>query len=153
MKPIAEEIAALQMLNVAELIERYAVAFGRLPRVKHREWMWRRIAWKLQEQRLGGLTVTAKRRLDELISELDLPLKSERVVRGQVARPAGKAPALGTSVARIWKNQEIRATAVEGGWEHAGVVHKSLSGLVKAVTGAHWNGRRFFGLTKHRVGP
>jgi hypothetical protein len=153
MKTVAEEINELRALGVPELVERYAAAFGRRPRVMHREWLWRRIAWKIQEQRFGGLTVTAKRHLDELIAGLDLPLKSERVVRGQVARPATKDPVLGTSVVRIWKNQEIRATSVEGGWEHAGVVHKSLSAVAKAVTGAHWNGRAFFGLTTRKVAP
>ena len=47
--------------------------------------------------------------------------------------------------------QEIHATAVEGGWEHEGVVYRSLSAVAKAVTGSHWNGRLFWGLTKRKA--
>jgi hypothetical protein len=36
---------------------------------------------------------------------------------------------------------------VEDGFEYDGKVHKSLSAVAKAITGAHWNGRLFFGLT------
>jgi hypothetical protein len=139
-KPIADEIAELRALAVPELVERYKAVFGKPPRVKHREWLWRRVAWKIQEQRFGGLSVVAKRRLEELISELDIPLAA--------ARP--RSPTVGTSVARVWKDREIRATSVENGWEHEGVVYRSLSAVAKHVTGSHWNGRAFFGLTKRR---
>ncbi len=33
-------------------------------------------------------------------------------------------------------------------WE--GRTHRSLSAVAQAITGAKWNGRRFFGLAKER---
>ena len=147
-KSITQEIAELRAMGVPELAERYETVFGRPPRVKHRDWLWRRIAWKIQEQRFGGLSEVAKRRLDELIAELDLPLSKERAVRGRLARPGD--PPLGTTLTRVWKGREVRTTAVESGWEHDGVVHRSLSAVAKAVTGSHWNGRLFFGLKSRR---
>ena len=144
MRSVAEEIALLRTLAVPELVVRYQAVFGKPPRVKHREWLWRRIAWKIQEQRFGGLSVVAKRRLDELISELDIPLAGVR----RAKRPS---PTLGTSVSRVWKNREIRATSVEGGWECDGIVHRSLTAAAEHVTGSHWNGRAFFGLAKRRA--
>jgi len=39
---------------------------------------------------------------------------------------------------------------LDGGFEYGGVVYKSLSAVAKAVTGAHWNGRLFFGLIRRR---
>jgi hypothetical protein len=144
MKPVSEEIAVLRTLAVPELVTRYLAVFGKPPRVKHREWLWRRIAWKIQEQRFGGLSVVAKRRLDELICELEIPLAGVR----RAKRPS---PSLGTTVARVWKNREIRATSVEGGWEHEGVVYGSLTAIAEHVTGSHWNGRAFFGLAKRRA--
>lgn len=149
MKSIANEIAELRGLEVPELVDRYRAAFGTEPRVRHREWLWKRIAWKIQEQRFGGLSGTAKRRLDELIADLDLPLgESQRTVSGALnGRRRPSDPPLGTTFARTWRGREIRATAVDGGWECEGVVHRSLSAVAKAVTGSHWNGRLFFGLT------
>ncbi len=146
MKSIPQEIAALHAMAVPELVERYEAVFGKPPRVKHREHMWRRIAWKVQEQRFGGISEVAKRRLDELIAELDLPLSKERTVRGRLTR-AGD-PVLGTTLSRAWKGHEVHATAVEGGWEHEGVVYRSLSAVAKAITGSHWSGPLFWGLSK-----
>ena len=146
-KTIAREIQELRGMAVPDLVDRYEAVFGKPPRVKHRDWMWRRIAWKVQEQRFGGLSTTAKRRLDELIAELDLPLKG--TVRGKVGRPARPGnPLLGTTLTRVWKGTEIRTTSVEGGWDYEDVVYRSLSAVAKAVTGSHWNGRLFFGLTR-----
>jgi hypothetical protein len=145
-KPISEEIAELRAMRVPELVERYVVVFGKAPRCKQPTWLWRRIAWKIQEQRFGGLSETAKVRLEELIAEIDLPLGREQ--RGVLPSKKKKGQALGTTVSRVWKGREVRATAVEGGWEHDGVVYRSLSAVAKAVTGSHWNGRLFFGLTR-----
>ena len=64
MKSIPEEIAELRAMKVAELVERYEAVFGTPPRVKHRDWLWRRVAWKIQEQKYGGLSIVARRRLD-----------------------------------------------------------------------------------------
>jgi hypothetical protein len=69
-----EEIEALRRAPVPELVARYQEVWGKPPRVKHREWLWKKIAWKIQEQRFGGLSGVAKRRLEELIAESDLPL-------------------------------------------------------------------------------
>ena len=33
------------------------------------------------------------------------------------------------------------------GFEYDGEVYRSLSAVAKAVTGSHWNGHLFFGLT------
>ena len=151
-KPIAEEIQELRVLPVPELVERYELVFGKPPRVKHRDWLWRRVAWKVQEQRFGGLSTVARRRLDELIDQLDVPLHGERTVRVRLGAPRrGGEPPVGTRVSRMWRGQEVVAVAVEGGWEHEGVVYRSLSGIAKAVTGAHWNGRLFFGLTTRKA--
>jgi len=147
-KPIAEEISELRAMNVAELVERYVAVFGRLPRCKQPVWLFRRIAWKIQEQRLGGLSETAKARLEELIAEIDLPLDG---ARKQIKQARRGGTTLGTTVSRAWKGLEIRATAVEDGWEHEGVVYRSLSAVAKRVTGAHWNGKLFFGLTSRRA--
>ncbi len=149
MKPIAEEIEELRTMSVAELAPRYEEVFGRPPRVKHREWLWKRIAWKVQEQRFGGLSDVAKRRIDELIAEMDLPLGDDRrTVAGALRRPERPdGPAVGTTLVRRWHGHDVHVRVVEGGYEHEGVIHKSLSATARAITGSHWNGRLFFGLT------
>ena len=149
---MAKEIMALRELEVPELVTRYEEVFDKSPRIKRREWLWRRIGWKIQENRFGGLSVVAKRRLEELISEIDLPLEeSQRTVSlgFRKSRKPGE-PAIGTTLLREWHGQQIQVQVVDQGYEFERVVFRSLSAVAKAVTGSHWNGRLFFGLTKRK---
>jgi hypothetical protein len=41
----------------------------------------------------------------------------------------------------------FRSTVVDGGYLWNGEVWKSLSAIAEEITGAHWSGPRFFGLT------
>ena len=146
---ITEEIAALRELDVSALVARYEQEFGKRPRVKQKTFLWKRIAWKVQERQLGGLSDLAKRRLEELIAEIKLPVEDQhRTITGKLtgATPPA-APSAGTTLTRVWRGREVRATVVDGGFECGGVLYTSLSAVAKAVTGAHWNGRLFFGLT------
>ena len=149
-RPIAEEIAELRGLPVAELVVRYEAVYGKPPRVKHREWLWRRIAWKIQEQRFGGLSGAARKKLDELITEIDIPLVAGRREPEKRPNRINGEPQVGTTLVRVWRGREILATRIDEGWECDGVVHRSLTAVAKAVTGTHWNGKLFFGLTKRK---
>lgn len=151
-RPVPEIIAELRAMPVAGLVERYQALHGRPPRVKQREWLWRRCAYRVQEQRYGGLGTTARKRLDELIAELDVPLGRGRVALGKVTGKADGEPPVGASVSRVWKGREVVATRVEGGWECQGVLYRSLTGAARGVTGSHWNGRLFFGLSQRGGG-
>jgi hypothetical protein len=148
-----DEINELRAMEVPALVERYREVHGKEPRVRHKAFLWKRIAWRIQEQKFGGLSEAAKRRLEELIAEIDLPLGDRaRTVTG-VLRPkrAPKGPAVGTTIAREWRGQQITVRVVEGGFEWNGVAYRSLSAVAKAITGTHWNGRLFFGLAGRRV--
>ena len=149
-RPIAEEIAELRGLAVADLVVRYEAVFDKPPRSKHREHLWRRIAWKIQEQRFGGLSGAAKRKLNALIAEIDIPLIAEGAQSKRPVHRVNGEPQVGTVLVRLWHGQEIHATRTEEGWEHDGVVHGSLTAVAKAATGSHRSGRAFFGLTKRR---
>jgi hypothetical protein len=148
---ITEEISELRAMDVAALVERYTAVFGKPPRVKHKDWLWRRIAWKIQEQRFGGLSEVAKRRLDELIAEIDLPLGKGRTVRGKIEPPAKPGnPQIGTTLTRTWRGKDLHVAIIEGGFAYEGVVYRSLSAVANAITGSHMSGRAFFGLAERK---
>ena len=149
-RPITEEIAELRGLPVADLVVRYEAVYGKPPRVKHREHLWRRVAWKIQEQRFGGLSGTAKRKLDELIAEIDIPLVATGAEPKNPVHRVNGEPQIGTTLVRVWRDREIHATRTDEGWEHAGVVYGSLTAVANAATGSHRSGRAFFGLTKRK---
>ncbi len=59
-------------------------------------------------------------------------------------------PLVGTVLTRNWRGQQIRVTVLETGYEFNDVVYRSLSAIAREITGAHWNGRLFFGLVSRR---
>lgn len=47
---------------------------------------------------------------------------------------------------REWQGEEQVVTVLTDGFEWQGRRFKSLSAAVRAITGSHWNGWKFFGL-------
>lgn len=41
---------------------------------------------------------------------------------------------------------------LDGSYEYRGSRDRSLSEIARLITGAHWSGPRFFGLTSQRLG-
>ena len=145
---IPQVIAELRSMPVADLVQRYEAVYGKPPRVKHREWLWRRIAWKVQEQRFGGLSQVARRRIDEIVETLDLPFGKAATVRGSLPTKRASDPVAGTTVSRVWRGREVCATRTESGWTCDGIEYRSLSAVAKAVSGSHVSGPAWFGLAR-----
>ena len=90
MEQLKDDLDALRELDQAALVDRYRKAFGKEPRCKNREHLWKRIAWKMEEQRSGGLSGVAKRKLEELIAEIYLPTtEKQRSVTGSLKSKEG----------------------------------------------------------------
>jgi hypothetical protein len=54
----------------------------------------------------------------------------------------------GTRLVREWQGRQVDVLVTEDGfvWEERS--YTSLSGIARAVTGAHWSGPRFFGIVR-----
>lgn len=148
MTPLDAELAELRALAPSALAARFRSEFGREPRSKQRAWLLRRLAFRAQERRLGGLSAVARRRLEALIAEIELPLdQHDRVVAQHLAQARRRGdPLPGTTLTRVWRNRTLVVRVLDSGFDLDGTVHKSLSAVAKVVTGTHWNGRLFFGL-------
>ena len=169
---LAREIARLRRLTVAELVPIYQDLHGAPPRSKNHSFLWRRCAWKVQERALGGLSETAKRRLDELVAEIEVPDRcasrtvtarlESRPTRSEAGRQSAKRvpdpsadgstrrrrrpdlPPPGTTIVREWRGRDLRLTFLEEGVEVEGTIHPSLTAAARAITGSKWNGRLFW---------
>lgn len=152
-------LAVLEVLSLPDLRTRYREVCGQTSRSNNRQWLVRRIAWRLQAQAEGDLTERARRRAGELAQDDDLRARppaeptlpighgEPRVVGGRMRRLADdRVPIPGTVLSREYGGVEHRVTVVESGFEHEGKVYRSLSAVAKAITGGHWNGFYFFGL-------
>ena len=164
---IAKEIAALARMTVGELQERYVEVCGEPTRSRHKQYLIRRIAWRLQAIAEGGLSERALRRAEELANIADVrvtppaantsrraasaPSTADCDSRRTAAAPyAGdrdsRLPPPGTAITRRYKGRTISVTVLPDGFEYDGERYKSLSALAKAITGSHVNGFRFFKL-------
>ena len=54
----------------------------------------------------------------------------------------------GTTLVRQWRGHAHTVLVREDGFEYEGRHYGSLTVIAKRITGAHWSGPRFFGLTK-----
>ena len=52
----------------------------------------------------------------------------------------------GAVLVRVWKDQSHRVMVLEDGFAYGGKTYASLSEIARLITGARWNGPRFFGL-------
>ena len=145
------------MKTVGELREEYQRVFGEEARSRNRVWLWRRIAWRIQELEYGGLSERAKARLEELMPDAELALRTPpgRVSAG--ARAASgpvrdkRVPRPGTVLLRAYKGQRLVVAVTKDGFEYDGRPFRSLSAVAREITGTHWNGLMFFGLTKKKA--
>ena len=97
------------------------------------------IAWKLQEKAIGGLKKAVATELRDLAEAL--------ATTGDIRR--AKPPRLkpGARLLREWGGVTHEVAVIDGGFLWNGAVRKSLSAIAEEITGAHWSGPRFFGLT------
>jgi hypothetical protein len=99
------------------------------------------IAYAIQERRHGGLTKAVAKELDRLLAHA-----LGDAVSGTPPRPTSPLPRAGTVLVREWQGTTHHVTIVDDGFLWNGQTHRSLSGIARAITGAKWNGPRFFGM-------
>jgi hypothetical protein len=61
---IVAQIAALKTLTVGQLREVYAEKFGQPSTSRNKPWLFKRIAWRIQELAEGGLSERAKKKAE-----------------------------------------------------------------------------------------
>lgn len=147
----ATALAALPGLGTVELRAEWCRLFRQTPPLLSRDLLVRALAHRTQELAHGGLTRTTQRRLRAL-AEAGTDADSPGVGTSCTAAPASKPVTLspGARLVREWGGRTHVVTVTPDGFEHAGQRYRSLSQIAEAITGAHWSGPRFFGLTGTR---
>ena len=145
-KPVLARLAALKRMSVKELKAEWEALFAAPAPNNSRGYLEMRLAWRIQELSLGGLSRETRKMLDLLADEVDG--KSDR--RAIIADP--RNPVIGTRLVREWDGIEHTVTVMKDGFDWQGRKFKSLSAVAKAITGTQWNGYRFFGLADARRG-
>jgi len=155
---LAEEIQALKTLTTRELQERFAALHGFESRSNNRDYIWKRIAWKSQELREGGLNDEDRARATALAQESELRARPPRgAIEAAVAAVAvhpldARLPVPGSVLRKEHGGEVHEVTVLRDGFEYRGASFKSLSRVAREITGAAWNGFLWFGLTQRSRG-
>ena len=138
---VAARIADMSRLPIADIWALWDRYFSSRPMNPNRAFLESRIAYKLQEEAFGALSTTTRQRLEAIGAK-----HSQIKLR---ARPRDFHFAPGTVLLREWGEREHKvAVTAEGLFEYEGKTFKSLTAVARAITGTHWSGPLFFGLSK-----
>ena len=95
-------------------------------------------------QKYGDLSPSAKSKLKLLLA--DFAKSSEQKVSVSAINAVKTAAAVQRFV-REYKGKVYEVQVENGFYIYNGQEYKSLSGVAFAITGVHWNGKRFFGVS------
>jgi hypothetical protein len=118
-------------------------------------YLTKKIAYKLQEKALGGLSDKTKLQIANLIEKYD-PINN-KALRPQIISAGKKVTSLpfmrdkrlpipGTIIYKKYKGQNIHIKVLDKGFEYKDRYYKSLSAVAFEITDSHWNGFDFFSL-------
>lgn len=154
---MSQEIAALRTMTVGQLKTRYRDVFGEDSRSNHKQFLFRRVAWRVQANVEGGLSERAPRRALEIADDSDLrvraprnflrePLDQTRIREIRISESDPRLPLPGSDLVRRYQGRDVIVRVRNEGFDCEGRVYPSLSAAVRAATGTRWNGFAFFGL-------
>ena len=134
------QLIALGNMNVASLRARFFELYGFECGATNATGLRNRIAYKLQEVYLGGLSEEDKVLLEKL-ADRD-PVANLNFENAHL-RPTAK----GTRLHKEWRGRTYEVLIRDDGcYEYDGEVYRSLSSVATVITGTHWNGKKFFGV-------
>ncbi len=155
---VLEEIEKLRRASLAELQARYREVFGEDTPSRHREHLFRKIAWRVQALHEGDLSERARARARDLACDADLRIVAPRGFFGD--RPSARLtvprtdrggnqdrrlPIAGTLIERRYRGKAHFVEVLPDGFRYEGRHHRSLSSVAREITGTRWNGLAFFG--------
>jgi hypothetical protein len=129
-------------MGLSALRQRWKALMATEPPGYSAEHMVRRLAYRLQELRHGGLADAAQKQL--VLAEGGA--EASGIILRRPKRKAN-APAPGTRLVRHWRGHSHEVTICHDGmFEYSGRKFRTLSAVAKAISGQHCSGPRFFGL-------
>ncbi|MCU0693467.1 MAG: DUF2924 domain-containing protein [Polyangiaceae bacterium] len=171
---IHQRLAAIEAMTVSELREECERVFDEPTASRNRQYLIKRISYRVQEMMLGGLSELARKRIDELARNAPIrrrllnlmpylndvpttaappadapsaPLETMTAAPLDAPPPRPRDPRLpapGTTVRKRYREVDYDVLVLEDGFEMAGKRYRGLSGVARAITGGAWNGFLFF---------
>lgn len=128
---LADRVEALRRLDLDGLRDVWRQRHGSCPSIRSRDLLRRKLAFDLQADVYGGLD----------------PALRQRLRKAAGAAPRKARIQAGATITREWRGERHVVQVKDDTFVHEGSTYRSLSEVARAITGAHWSGPRFFGLT------
>jgi len=158
---VAKEVSTLRHMTVSQLRDRYNEVFGEDTNARNKQWLIKRIAWKLQANAEGDISERARRLAHQIAMETDIRISLPRVRRPAITEtletastmisppPDTRVPLPGANIVKTYKGRSIQVRVRRDSFEFEGTNYKSLTAIARLVTGQkNINGFHFFGLRK-----
>lgn len=151
---LLDEIDKMRTLPVADLRARYLELFGEETTSRNKDYLFKRLAYRMQEKKYGGLTPRARARAELLATDapirrrLSPSAEAADVVRLPSKHRDSRLPPAGTELRRVFDGVEHVVTVLEDSFTFRGKQYRSLSLIAREITGTRWNGYGFFGLLR-----
>jgi len=153
-------IEECRKLSTKALRTKYQKLFGESPRSGHKDYLFRRIAWRLQANRYGDLSDEAREHALAIADDRDLRLQLPREAAPYNGKSVFTAcrrhstdlrlPLPGTILTRSYKGKILRVCVLPDGFRYQDRRFRSLSAVAEHITGTRWNGFVFFDLQGRR---
>jgi hypothetical protein len=154
-------IEGLQDLKIPALKKRYQELFGEESKSSNKQFLFRRICWRLQANAEGDLSERARRRVAEIADDRDLRVRAPKEfvaridsVPGSVDRTRppkdARSPPPGALLTRRVGDRQIAVKVLKDGFDYESRHYRSLSAIAREVTGTRWNGLLFFGRAQRK---
>lgn len=138
------DISRLETLDRTALVEAWHKAYKTSPfKGARSRTLVRGLAYHMQCKASGGLKPSTQRQLLKIAKAskasaiMPKPVLKQKSVRAQP----------GTQLVREWNGKTYTVHVTDKGCNMGGTTYSSLSAAAKAITGAHWSGPRFFGVS------
>jgi hypothetical protein len=141
---IESEIVALLDRSTQELLLAWRKSHRAEPPFgMSRDLIIRGLAYDLQQRAHGSPDLRLRRRLRTLAAASE---------RGARSVDPGVVTKVGSTLVRQWRGRTHTVLVGENGFEYEGQRYRSLTVIAERITGAHWSGPRFFGVTNRTRG-
>ena len=110
---ITYEIDRLRDMSVNQLQDEYLRRFGAESRSRNKDYLWKRLAYRIQEMREGGLSQEARSRIallapgTALRSRDPIPLAKKTIMNRKTPRRDPRLPSVGTVLRREYEGEVL----------------------------------------------
>ncbi len=135
-RQLNQALSALKAATREDLLKEWRRLYkSEPPRYGSRHFLVRAVSYALQERELGGLPASLRRALLAIATNNPTSVRAPRLK----IKP-------GARLLREWHGTTHEVLVTEHGFVWDGATYDSLSAVAVAITGAKWNGPRFFGI-------